>query len=206
MAEIRLPAVPKIEEEDKKLPEKVIEKVVDGEIVVKKRSVGSKIRDILLADDVENVKDYAFSEVIVPGLKNLIVNSVAMLVLGEVYDDGPRRRRRSDRVSYATKFKYDDDDRGRRRRERDRDDEIDDISDFEDIVFKRISDAENVLDEMYDILKEYKYVSIKDYYSLAGRKTSVFDDSWGWTDLRGVRVKRIRGGYIITLSKPKSLD
>ena len=188
-------------EEEKKEVKSLIS---ESDIVVKKKTLGDRIRDVFLADDIENVKEYAISDVIIPGIKNLIVDSIAMLILG---DGDYRRRGRRDRddrerVSYNTRYKYaDDKDERKSRRKKD-----DDDCDFEEIIFKTLNSADDVLNGMYELLREYNEVTVKDYYTLAHYKSTVFDDNWGWESLKGVRIKRCRGGYILTLPDPISLE
>ena len=180
---------------------KEVSKVTTGEVKAKKKGFIFRLKSILFADDVENVKEYAITDVIIPGLKNLIVDSVAMLVQGSTYNR--RGRDRDDRISYATKYRYGDRDRDDKKDRRRRDEK--DEAEYDDIYFRRIADAEAVLDRMYDLLKEYDYVSLKDFYDLSGYKSNVFDDNWGWDDLKGVDIKRSRDGYYLTLPKPTSL-
>jgi hypothetical protein len=178
---------------------KEIARVTTGEVRAKKKGFLYRVKTILFADDIENVKEYAITDVIIPGLKNLIVDSVAMLVQGSAYSS--RRRDRDDRVSYATKYRYGDREERRDRKRRDDKEE----AEYDDIFFRSRADAEAVLDGMYDRLKEYDYVSLKDFYDLAGYKSNVFDDNWGWDELKGIEVRRSRDGYYLTLSKPQSL-
>lgn len=199
MAEVKLP---ELKEDPIYEPpaESKIGKVVEGEVRARKKGIVGRIREVLFADDIENVREYAITDVIIPGLKHLIVDSVSMLVLGEAF--GSRRERDRDRTNYATRFKYGDD----RRRDSKSKREAKEEAEYDEIIFRRASDAESVLDEMYDLLKENEYVSLKDFYDLSGYKSSVFDDNWGWEDLRGVKVKRCRDGYYLTLSKPRPIE
>ena len=178
---------------------KEVAKVTTGAVKAKKKGFIFRVKSILFADDIENVKEYAITDVIIPGLKNLIVDSVAMLVQGSAY--GRRGRDDRDRVSYNTRYRYGDRDERRERRKREDKEE----AEYDDIYFGHRADAEAVLDRMYDLLKEYDYVSLKDFYDLAGYKSNVFDDNWGWDDLKGVDIKRSRDGYYLTLGKPTSL-
>jgi hypothetical protein len=59
---------------------------------------------------------------------------------------------------------------------------------------------------MYDLLKDYELVSISDLYSIVGLTASYIDNKWGWTDLNGSQVRRVRDGYVLELPKVESLD
>ena len=202
MGEVKLPDLTQIPGVETPESESKVSKVVEGTVKTRKKGIIYRMKSILFADDIENVKEYAITDVIIPGLKNLIVDSVAMLVQGSAYSSS-RRRDDRDRTNYATKYKYGDS-RDRERRDRRREEKEE--AEYNEIIFRTLSDAESVLDEMYDLLKTNEYVSLKDFYDLSGYKSSVFDDNWGWEDLRGVKAKRCRDGYYLTLSKPYPLD
>jgi biotin operon repressor len=59
---------------------------------------------------------------------------------------------------------------------------------------------------MYDLLKEYEMVSVQDLYTLLGKSSSYVDQKWGWMDLQGSQIRRVRDGYILELPKVTSLD
>jgi len=41
---------------------------------------------------------------------------------------------------------------------------------------------------------------------LVGLAATHTDNKWGWTDLSGAGVSRIRGGYLLDLPEPEPLD
>jgi len=67
-------------------------------------------------------------------------------------------------------------------------------------------DAENVLDRMYDALKEYQIITVFDFYDFAGMDTRPTDRGYGWTNLKNARIDRVRDGYVIRLPKPQPID
>lgn len=205
MAEVKLPQVPDYpgNSDSDKENTRQVEKVVKGAVVVRKKGVLGRIRDILIADDIDNVKEYAISEVIIPGLKNLIVDSVSMLVLGSTFS---RKGGRDDREKVSYKTMYKSDRRGSRREREERDRDQNDTPNWDEVYYETLSDADDVLSGMYDLLKEYDEVTVKDLYDLSGYKSSIFDDNYGWTSLRGVEIKRNRHGYYLNLPKPYSID
>ena len=64
------------EEQKTALAERKVEKVTTGKVKTKKRSEGSKLRDVFIAEDVKDVKSYIFMDVLVPAIKNAIVDIV----------------------------------------------------------------------------------------------------------------------------------
>ena len=110
----------------------------------------------------------------------------------------------SSKVSYS---RYYDD---RRDRDRSRDYRTSSIRsgfDFDEIIFETRGDAEAVLDAMYDILNQYKVVSVAELYDLASITTHNYTcNNYGWVDLRGSSVVRVRDGYILKLPRALAID
>ncbi len=78
--------------------------------------------------------------------------------------------------------------------------------DFDEIVLQSRAEAEEVIDRMFDILSRFDSVTVADLYELTGIKSNHVDNKWGWTDLQGSSVSRIRNGYLLDLPAPDPLD
>lgn len=79
--------------------------------------------------------------------------------------------------------------------------------DFGEIVLESRPEAEEVWDQMYNILERYDVVTIADLYDLTGLQSSHTDHKWGWTQLRNSGVSRVRGGgYSLELPEPQPLE
>lgn len=184
------------------LAEKKVEKVVSGKTSTKKKSGIRKLSDTFLSEDVGNVKSYIFSEVLLPAAKKLVsdivTNGIDMLLYGEIKN----KKGNSSKVSYS---RYYDD---RRDRSRDyRSPVVRNNFDYDEIIFETRGDAEAVLDAMYDILNQYKVVSVAELYDLASITTHNYTcNNYGWIDLRGSSVVRVRDGYILKLPRALAID
>jgi hypothetical protein len=55
---------------------------------------------------------------------------------------------------------------------------------------------------MYDLLNQYRVVSVADLYELAEIETQISDNSYGWRSLDGARIRPTGGGYILELPRP----
>lgn len=182
--------------------EKKVEKVVSGKTSTKKKSGIRKLSDTFLSEDVGNVKSYIFSEVLLPAAKKLVsdivTNGIDMLLYGEIKN----KKGNSSKVSYS---RYYDD-----RRDRSRDyisPVVRNNFDYDEIIFETRGDAEAVLDAMYDILNQYKVVSVAELYDLASITTHNYTcNNYGWIDLRGSSVVRVRDGYILKLPRALAID
>ena len=182
-----------------KATEKKVEKVVSGKTSTKKKSGIRKLSDTFLSEDVSNVKSYIFSEVLLPAAKKLVsdivTNGTNMLLYGEIKN----KKGNSSKVSYSRYY----DDRSRDYRSP----VVRNNFDYDEIIFETRGDAEAVLDAMYDILNQYKVVSVAELYDLASITTHNYTcNNYGWIDLRGSSVVRVRDGYILKLPRALAID
>ena len=179
--------------------EKKVEKVVSGKTSTKKKSGIRKLSDTFLSEDVSNVKSYIFAEVLLPAAKKLVsdivTNGTNMLLYGEIKN----KKGNSSKVSYSRYY----DDRSRDYRSP----VVRNNFDYDEIIFETRGDAEAVLDAMYDILNQYKVVSVAELYDLASITTHNYTcNNYGWIDLRGSSVVRVRDGYILKLPRALAID
>jgi hypothetical protein len=77
--------------------------------------------------------------------------------------------------------------------------------DFDEIVLTSRGEAEEVISRMFDIVSKYDAVTVADLYELVGFGSSHTDQKWGWTDIRGAGVSRVRGGYLLDLPDPQPM-
>ena len=170
-----------------------------GATSTKKKSGIRKLSDTFLSEDVSNVKSYIFSEVLLPAAKKLVsdivTNGTNMLLYGEIKN----KKGNSSKVSYSRYY----DDRSRDYRSP----VVRNNFDYDEIIFETRGDAEAVLDAMYDILNQYKVVSVAELYDLASITTHNYTcNNYGWIDLRGSSVVRVRDGYILKLPRALAID
>lgn len=194
------PRVTKSTENKKKM-----EKVITGTATVKKKSDARKFADVFIAEDAHNVKNFIFLDVVVPAIKNLVVDMIQEATHRLFYGSSARTKERNgsfiaDRVSYDRFSKRDDNWR------RNSDSRVSPSYSYDTIVLSTRGDAEIVLDRMYEAVKEYGMVSVADLYELVGYPDQFTDHKYGWTSLRNAGISRVRDGYRIDLPKPFPLD
>lgn len=181
-------------------PEKKLESVVSGVAKVKKKSEVRKFADIFLAEDIANVKNYIFSDVLIPTIKkaisDIVTNGVDMVLYGETERT---KRGSASKIQYGSMFKSSD------RREpvsRNRG-----IADYDDIIFDSRGAAETVLSVMDEAVDKYGVVSVGDMYDLAGITTTNYTvNKYGWSDLSTAQVVRVRDGFMIKLPRALPLN
>ena len=78
--------------------------------------------------------------------------------------------------------------------------------DFDEIILTSRAEAEEVIDRLFDMVSQWSRASVSDLYALVGFKSEHTDEKWGWTNLRGAGVSRVRGGYLLDLPEPEPLS
>ena len=184
-------------------PEKKVEKVVTGNVKLKKKSELSKFKDVFISEDVGNVKSYIFMDVLIPAAKKAISDIVRDGIDMILYGDTKRKSNNygSSYVSYHT---YSD----RRNDDRDRDYKRHDYAySYSDVVIDSRVEAEEVLTRMYELIETYGFVSVADLYDLVGKRCNYTDNNYGWTNIRNANIVRVSGGdYMIKMPKARPLD
>jgi hypothetical protein len=71
--------------------------------------------------------------------------------------------------------------------------------DFDEIVLQSRPEAEEVIAQMFEIVSRYDTATVADLYELVGVRSSHVDHKWGWSDMRGAGVARVRDGYLLEL-------
>lgn len=189
-----------------------IERVTSAEASRRQRGLGRKFKETFVGGSARMAFEYMTMEVVIPAIQDTLIDAfqggVERLIRG---DTRPRRgttpgpypnagyvdyQRRSapttTRVSSTTS-------RTLSRRSRAR-------QDFDEIVIPMRSEAEDVIDRMFDILSRDGMVLVSDLYELTGIQSSHTDHKWGWTQLRGAKVSRLRsGGFLLDLPEPEAL-
>lgn len=73
---------------------------------------------------------------------------------------------------------------------------------IEAISFPDRADAEKVLDSLFQVISQYGYATVTDLYGACGVTSNYQDARYGWRDLRGSGIKRIRDGFELDLPDP----
>ena len=192
--------------------EKRVRKVVTSPVTIKEKTKAQKFLGNFIAKDAADIKEYLVQEVLIPTVKDTIwaaiTNTVEMTLWG-----GTGRARRSgtsnlgSRVRNFTDYctissrdsrpsdRYDDEPRSRN------------SFDPEDIVFRTVTDAEAVLDQMAACIEQWGKVSVNDLYDMVDRTPpSHTATRYGWTYLdAGCKPVHVRDGYILRLPKARPL-
>lgn len=190
--------------------QKKVESVVTNEVQTRKQGLLKRLKNVLIGGDSRSVVNYVIMDVLVPQAKDMITEAASQgferLIYGESRPGRSRFPRPSGPTNYTRYSARGNNPIGRSMR----DDRVPTVSPrqhgIDDILLATRVEAEHVVDRMYDLLRDYEAVSVSDLYSLVGLSSQYTDQKWGWSDLQGTSVTRVRDGYILNLPKPQPLD
>lgn len=188
---------------------KNISPVVSGSAVRRKRSLRKQFKETFVAGDARTAIQYVIFDVLLPAAKDMVVEGVSQGFEKLIY--GESRRRGSTRPysgptgniqynRYSTgPSRQTGPQRAISRQARTR-------HNFDEIVLDERHEAEEVIDRLFDLVSRYESASVADLYELVGLAAVHTDNKWGWTDLHGAGVTRVRGGYLLDLPEPEPFD
>lgn len=185
--------------------EKKIKQIVKRDSVkTKKRPISRRLSEKFFNEDVDrdSVLDYVIGEVLVPAAKDtlseMVSGGIEMLLFGTSHRNSHRTNSSVSRVSYSNYYNRNDNNYVKPKR--------DYHYNFDNLIFERKSEADEVLDYMIALIEEYDVVTVSDLNEIIGRMSNYTDVKWGWTALGRAEVRRVRDGYILELPRPKPVD
>lgn len=194
-------------------PEKKVESVVTNKVETRKKPLLKRFANIFIGGDSRSVLHYVMMDVLVPQAKDMITEAASQGFERLIYGESrPSNRYRGGSRTGSGPVPYNryavrgnnpigrSADSDRRPVVGARTQHVDEI-----LLATRV-EGDLVLERMYDLLNEYETVSVADLNSLVDRSSTYVDQKWGWTDLQGSVVRRVRDGYILDLPRVVSLD
>ena len=169
---------------------KKVEQVVEGPAKKKKKSGLAKFIDTFVEDDAASVKQYVVEDVLIPGFKDILYDTVTNSLNRFLYNDreAPRRNNGGNVTSF-TRYtgRYQQNNRSNTRETRPL---RNGGYSFDNVVVPSRGEAQEVLDSLGELLSEYGTVSVADLYDMCGLQTKHTDNNYGWESLNGFSIKR----------------
>lgn len=185
-------------------PVKSVQKVVTGSVVVQKKSLGRKFKDLFIEADFKSVMRYIAFDVLVPAAKNMMVEAATQGVRRMAYGEtASRRMQYGHRTIYNTPVNRD-----AAYREQVQSQVTSILSsphlrrgryDREDYIYQTREEADGVLEQLCDIIENYEVTTVGDYKEASDVVPTPIDNKWGWTDLSRSRVLQVSNGFIVDL-------
>lgn len=194
---------------------KKIERVVSGKVTLRKKPLGKRFLETFVGgDDAGSVWGYIVTDVLVPAAKDMVSDAVYQgierILFGDVRNRvGGSRSFRHDSGGHIKYNRFAPQQSPVSRREDPRrplSRQARATHDFDEIVLSTKVEADEVIEQMFELLATYDAVTVSDLYGMLGQTGNFTDERWGWTDLRGAGSTRIKGGYLLDLPRPEPLD
>ncbi len=186
-----------------------LERVTRGEVIRRKKPLGRQFTEFF-AGNARSAGSYVFLDVLLPALRDMIADAATFGAERMIYGDTRGGGRRSGvrtpggigHTPYhrmgASASRYDRPDPRMTQRARA-------THDFSEIILPTRHEAADVLDKMFELCTKYEQVTVSELYDLVGIPPAYTDDKYGWIDLNGADIRRIREGYLLDLPRPEPL-
>lgn len=192
--------------------ERKIESVIDS--TPKTRKHNSGLLGVIFAQDLKDIKESLWKDYIEPKIKDVVYSSLdgvfetarsafEMMIFGEARKN---RKKNEDRASYTSYSSYSSSKPS--------------MSfgysssrnyNLDDVVYPSRGDAEVVLSNLIDDLREYHTVSVAAFYRYSNVPPRSTDNNYGWQMDADefedkVSVVHVRDGFILDLPRPKPIN
>ena len=174
--------------------ERRVDKVISGSARTKKKNEMRKFTDVFVSEDADNVKDYIFMDIVVPMIKDALMDTLRTILYGGSGRGG--RSSTASKISYRGYYEREND----RRRDNVRSDTRSRFN-FDDIILDNRGEAEDVLLRMDEMISMYGEVSVADLYDMVGITCPHTYNKYGWTNIQSAAPAPVRGGYLLKLPK-----
>lgn len=192
--------------------ERRVEKIIESEVVLRKKPVGKRFVETFFRGNARGVVSYIIVDVLLPAAKDTIADAfsqgIERMLFGEARSTSRRTGARPGGYVSYNRFAPQPSNNAAREESRSRD-----LSrsarathDFDEIILRTRAEGDEVIGRLFDIIVKYEAATVGDLYDLLGITSKFTDDRWGWTDLRGAGVTRVRNGYLLDLPQPEALD
>ncbi len=187
---------------------KNISSVVSSGAVRRKKSLRKQFSETFVAGDARTAIRYVIFDVLLPAAKDMVVEAGSQGIEKLIFGDSRRRGATPPQSGpygnvaynrYSSGGRFSGPQRAISRQARAR-------HNFDEIILDQRSEAEEVIDRLFDLVSRYESATVADLYELVGLASTHTDNKWGWTDLSGAGVSRIRGGYLLDLPEPEPFE
>jgi hypothetical protein len=189
--------------------EKNIERVTSSGATRRRKSLRKQFRETFVIGDAKTAVRYAVMEVLLPAARDMVWETGSEYLRSLMFGESRRRGSSpppSGPTGYVNYARYSHNMGGPRTGpQRALSRQARSQHDFDELVLDDRVEAEAVIDRLFDIVERYDSATVADLYELVGLTPTHTDNRWGWTDLHGAGVSRIRGGYLLDLPEPEPL-
>lgn len=186
---------------------KRVERVTSSDAIRKRKPLRKQFSETFIQGDGKSALQYVLFDVLIPAAKDMIAEAGSAGIEKLIFGDSRRKRGstppQAGPTGYVTYNRMHQHMQGPQRAMSRR---ARAAHDFDEIVLQSRTEAEDVIDRLFEVIGRYESVTVADLYELVGLNAAHTDHKWGWTNLRGAGVSRVREGYLLDLPEPEPLD
>lgn len=192
---------------------KKVEQITINTVVRRKKPWHKRFSESFMGNNAQSVGNYIVIDVLLPAAKDMVADAVSQGIEKMLFGDShtPRARSTGNRgtggnASYVSYNRYSGNSQNSRTGPKPISQRARANHDFDEIVLATRAEAEEVVDHLYSLVDNYEVATVADLYGMVGQTGSYTDEKWGWNDLRGTSISRVKGGYLLDLPRPQYLD
>jgi hypothetical protein len=181
----------------------------------RKPSMGKRLKQVFIGADANSVWAYVAYDVLIPAIKDTIMDAGAMALEKTLFGDGRGSSRSRTRgvgsgatghIDYGG-FSKTKNDRYGSGGSRQMSQGARSSLNFDEIILDTRTEAESVIEHLAMIIDQYQVATVRDLYDLCNVTNNDWPvTKWGWSTMQGSSVTRLpRGGYLLNLPKPEEL-
>lgn len=195
-----------------------LERIVKGEVKTRQPGFATKLKNTFFAGRADIVVEHVFWDVVIPSARDTILDSGISFLEGMVGRGRGNLRQNimnaaqsrgsyggvgipGPQTNYRAAFQGNQTATPAVMSTRDKA-----MHNFQQLIIPSRVEAESIIDALYLRIAEYNAVTLADLYDLCGITVAYTDDKYGWTNLEGAGVIRVRDGFTLDLPRPEPLD
>lgn len=188
-------------------PAKKVEKIVEGKVVQRKKSLGRRLAENFKGEDAGSVGTYVVEQVLVPRIKDLVFDIIESAVRRALFGDSAkgytsRSGTGKGYTPYNTIASSAISKQAPASQQQVRSDE------FGEIVVETRGEAQEVMDKISNLIETYGMACVSDLKAAVGLTPSITDERFGWLGMGGTDIRRVGGaspGYLLVFPRPEEL-
>jgi len=191
--------------------DKQVAKVISGEVIVKKKPFIRKVKDTFVAADFGSVGRYLIGDVLIPAVKNMLVDAGKQGIDRVIWGDRAVQRQRygpGPRITYQTPISrpYTGSPNQRNAPPIQIGPRVSSRSSRDDIILSSREEAQNVLERLGDVIDTFEFATVADLKDLLGLEATHVDNKWGWVYVGDAAVRQVREGFLLDLPPENPID
>ena len=207
---LNLPSNSDKSKSEHKKEEKKIQKVVTGNVTVKKKGFFKKFKNSMISEDANSVGGYVVSDIVIPMVKDLVYNSIRGALDMILWGGSSVGKRGRKNVPYNSlndggTYHYNGSSNSSNNVSHNKQ-KMNDYYNISEVMFDTRRDAEAVLETLRMVLEEFPSVSVAEFYDTLGQTAPHTTYKYGWTSLIDADVRSCRDGYYIDCPAPKLIN